>query len=457
MNDRFRISRRTVLRGLGTCLALPALEAMLPTHVFAAPNAQLQPTADPAVRMVFLCVPNGKHMPDWTPTKEGADFDIRPILEPVARFQSEMMVLSGLTLNGGRDLGDGPGDHARSCASFLTSAHPKKTHGADISNGISIDQVLAQGVGLRTRFSSLELGIEPSAQSGNCDSGYSCAYSSNISWRTESTPVAKEINPVSVFERLFGSGTATEQDQAKSKRSRLKKSVLDFVLDDAQQLQRKLGVNDQRKLDEYLYAVRDVERRLVGVQRIDGHEPDIGNYPRPTGIPKEFADHVRLMFDLLALALQTDSTRVATFMYVNEGSNRNYKEIEVPEGHHDLSHHGNDAAKQAKISKINQFHVSLLAHFLDRMQSIKEGDGSLLDRSLIVYGSGLGDGNRHNHDDLPIVTFGRAAGKVKPGRHIVYPAETPLANLYLSALDFAGMPAESFGDSKGRLEHLQGS
>ncbi len=456
MYDRFRISRRTMLRGIGTALALPTLEAMLPTHTFAAPSAQSPPGTDPPIRMAFLCVPNGKHMPDWTPTQEGKDFEVQSILQPVAKFKSEMLLLSGLTLNGGRDLGDGPGDHARSCASFLTSAHPKKTHGADIRNGVSIDQVLATATGTRTRFASLELGVEPSAQSGNCDSGYSCAYSSNISWRTETTPVAKEINPASVFDRLFGAGTPTEQDHAKSKRSRLKKSVLDFVLDDAQHLRLKLGSIDQRKLDEYMYAVRDVERRLVGVTKIDGQEADPGNYPRPNGIPKEFTDHVRLMFDLMALAFQTDSTRVITLMYVNEGSNRSYKEIEVSEGHHDLSHHGNDAGKQAKISKINQFHVSLLGHFLDRLQSITEGSGTLLDQSLIVYGSGIGDGNRHNHDDLPIVTFGRAGGKVAPGRHIRYPKETPLANLYLSTLDMAGASVESFGDSQGRLDHLQG-
>lgn len=457
MNDRFRISRRTLLRGLGTALALPAMEAMLPTHLFAAPNAKLEAAATPPLRMAFLCVPNGMHMPDWTPSGEGSEFELPSILDPVSEFKSEMLILSGLTLNGGRALGDGPGDHARSCASFLTSAHPKKTNGADISNGVSIDQAIAELIGTQTRFASLELGIEPSAQSGSCDSGYSCAYSSNISWRTPTTPVAKEINPASVFDRLFGAGTPSEQDQAQSKRTRLKKSVLDFVWDDATQLRKRLGVNDQRKLDEYLHAVRDVERRLVGVPQIDGELADVGNYPRPVGIPRDMRDHVRLMFDIMTLAFQTDSTRVISFMYVNEGSNRSYKEIEVAEGHHDLSHHGNDSGKQAKISKINHYHVSMLAHLLQRMRSVTEGEGNLLDHSLVMYGSGLGDGNRHNHDNLPIALFGRAGGRVAPGRHVRYDSETPLANFYLSAMHMHGSQVESFGDSKGQLEHLQRS
>ncbi|MBM4004469.1 MAG: DUF1552 domain-containing protein [Planctomycetes bacterium] len=455
MNDRFRISRRTVLRGLGTAVALPVLEAMLPTHSFATPNAQPS-GATPPLRMAFLCVPNGKHMPDWTPKGEGADFEIGPILDPVSRYRSKMLILSGLTLNGGRALGDGPGDHARSCASFLTSAHPKKTHGADISNGISIDQALAQSIGDRTRFASLELGTEPSAQSGNCDSGYSCAYSSNISWRTPTTPVAKEINPSSVFDRLFGTGTPSEQDEAKVRRTRLRKSVLDFVRDDANQLHRRLGIQDQRKLDEYLHAVRDVERRLIGVAREDGQPANPGDYPRPAGMQTVFADHVRIMFDLMALAFQTDSTRVISFMYLNEGNNRSYKEIDVAEGHHDLSHHGNDAAKQSKISKINHFHVSLLAHLLDRLDNISDAHGCLLDQSMIVYGSGIGDGNRHNHDDLPIAVFGKAGGRIATGRHELYAKETPLANLYRSMLDLAGSPTREFGDATGPLERLHG-
>ena len=455
MSDRFQISRRTVLRGLGTAVALPMLEAMLPTFSIAAPNARAQDNKPP-VRLAFLCVPNGKHMADWTPAGEGRDFEIRPTLEPVTKYKSEMLQFTGLTLNGGRALGDGPGDHARSCASFLTGAHPKKTHGADISNGVSVDQVAAEKIGGKTRFASLELGVEPSAQSGNCDSGYSCAYSSNLSWRTPTSPVAKEINPSAVFDRLFGNGKSDEQNQTQSKRSLLKKSVLDFALEDANDLRRRLGVSDQRKLDEYLFAVRDVEKRLVGADKLRGPEVDVSNYPRPAGVPSDFAEHVRLMLDMAALALQTDSTRVVSFMYVNEGSNRSYKEIEVSEGHHDLSHHGNDKAKQEKIAKINRHHVTMLAHFLDRLSSIKEADGTLLDNSLLLYGSGISDGNAHNHDDLPIVLFGKGGGTVQPGRHLRYPKDTPLCNLYLSMLDKAGAKQDTFGDSTGRLENLDG-
>jgi hypothetical protein len=410
----------------------------------------------PPVRMALLCVPNGKNMDDWTPKTEGTDFEMRPILEPVAKFKSQMLLLSGLTLNGARALGDGPGDHARSCAAFLTGAHPKKTHGADIKNGISVDQAAAEAIGKLTRLPSLELGLERGAQSGNCDSGYSCAYSSNLSWRTPTSPVAKEINPAAVFDRVFGNQDLDEQTKSRSKRQRYKKSVLDFVLEDANDLRRKLGATDQQKLDEYLYAVRDIERRIDGADKLSGPEEDVPDYPRPAGVPRQFDEHIRLMFDLMALAFQTDSTRVISFMYVNEGSNRSYKEIGVPEGHHDLSHHGKNKDKLEKISKINRFHVSHLAYLLEKLSEVQEGEGSLLDNCMVMYGSGIGDGNRHNHDDLPIALFGKGGGTVQPGRHVRYAKETPLTNLYLSMLDRMNVPVTSFGDSTGRLDRLDG-
>lgn len=441
------ITRRTVLRGLGTAVALPWLEAMTSRTALASGSA------GPAIRAAFLAVPNGMHMPDWTPAEEGEAFTLRPILEPVATFRSQMLMLSGLTLDGARPHGDGGGDHARSCAAFLTGAHPRKTHGADIRNGVSVDQFAAEKIGTRTRFPSLELGIERGAQSGNCDSGYSCAYSSNISWRTETTPVAKEVDPAAVFDRLFGGGDAGEQAQTQAKRYAKRKSVLDFALEDAQNLNRRLGAADRRKLDEYLYAVRDVERRIA--EGMDESENKVAvGVSRPEGIPREYERHVRLLFDIMALAFQTDSTRLITFMFANEGSNRNYPQVGVKEGHHDLSHHGNDGEKQTKISQINQFHVSLLYHLLERLAGLEEDGRPLLDNCAILYGSGIGDGNRHNHDNLPIVVFGQAGGALKTGRHLKYPKETPLTNFYVNLLEILGAPTDNFGDSTGRLENL---
>jgi len=447
MSKSTRISRRTVLRGIGTAIALPWLEATSPQVAFGAEPPK------PPVRMAFLSVPNGKHMPDWTPDKSGTDFELKSTLQPIAKFKSQMLQLSGLALDGGKAHGDGPGDHARSCASFLTGAHPKKTDGADIYNGISVDQLAAEKIGHQTRFPSLELGIERGAQSGNCDSGYSCAYSANVAWRTPTSPVAKEIDPTAVFDRLFGEGDSGEQGLAKAKRERYRKSVLDFVLEDAKRLQSRLGASDQRKLDEYLYAVRDIERRIGGVDKLAGAEQGI-NFSRPAGVPAKFEDHTKLLFDLMTLAFQTDSTRVISFMYANEGSNRNYPEVNVNDGHHNLSHHGNNAEKQSLISQINRYHITLLSHLLERLASIKEGDRTLLENSMIFYGSGIGDGNRHNHDDLPIVVFGRGGGALKTGRHNSYPKDTPLTNLYRTMLDIGGARVDSFSDSTGLLEDV---
>lgn len=403
--------------------------------------------------MAFMSVPNGMHMPDWTPDKAGTDFELKPTLQPIAKFKSQLLQLSGLALDGGEAHGDGPGDHARSCASFLTGAHPKKTDGADIYNGVSVDQLAAEKIGHHTRFPSLELGIERGAQSGNCDSGYSCAYSANVAWRTPTSPVAKEVDPVAVFDRLFGQGDSGEQGLAKAKRDRYRRSVLDFVLEDAKQLQRRLGASDQRKLDEYLYAVRDIERRIGGVDKLSGMEHGI-NFSRPAGVPKKFEDHTKLLCDLMTLAFQTDSTRVISFMFANEGSNRSYPEVEVSDGHHTLSHHGNKPEKQASISQINRYHITLLSHFLERLASIKEGDRTLLENSMIFYGSGIGDGNRHNHNDLPIAVFGNGGGALKTGRHAVYPKDTPLTNLYRTMLDIGSAPVDSFSDSTGLLEDV---
>lgn len=444
MNRSWQVSRRTVLRGLGTAITLPLLDAMAPAIGLATDKVKSTPT-----RMAFVYVPNGKHMPDWTPRAEGADFDLPYILQPLKSVQNDLLVLSGLAQDHGRAHGDGPGDHARALASFLTGQQARKTHGADIKVGVSVDQVAARKLGQQTRFPSLELGCDRGAQAGNCDSGYSCSYSTNISWRTDTTPQAKEIDPKLAFERLFSTGSFAERN---SKRAKFRKSVLDFVLEDARDLQAKLGATDQRKLDEYLNSVREIEQRIdVASPTMTAPAP---HYPRPAGIPEDYAEHIRLMYDLLALAFQGDLTRVATFVVANEGSNRAYPFIGVPDGHHDLSHHGGNAEKQHKIREINRFHTTHLAYFLEKLKSMPEGEGSLLDNSMILYGSGIGDGNAHNHDNLPILLAGRGGGTIASGRHIKMAKETPLNNLYLSMLDRMDSSVDVLGDSTGRLPGL---
>lgn len=448
MNRTVTIDRRTMLRGMGTAIALPMLETMMPLRAVAAES-----TSEPLRRMAFFFVPNGVHMPHWTPEAEGSDFELPSTLESLADFKNDLLVLSGLTQDKARSNGDGPGDHARSAAVFLTGSQPHKTNGADIKVGVSVDQIAAQQIGQQTKFASLELGCDRGAQSGNCDSGYSCAYSSNISWRTPNTPMAKEVDPRLVFERLFAGKGKTDVAESRDQRKRLQKSVLDFVLDDASRLRKKLPTGDQRKMDEYLTSVREIEMRISRVEL--GLEDDQPNITAPVGIPKDYGSHIRLMLDLMVLTFQADLTRVSTFMFANAGSNRSYKFIEVPEGHHDLSHHGNDEEKQTKISRINRFHMEQFSYFLGRMQSVAEGEGSMLDHSTLLYGSGIGDGNRHNHDDLPILVAGSAGGRLSTGRHIRYRKNTPLNNLYLSLLDRMDVSIESLGDSNDRLTGLE--
>ncbi len=444
-----RMNRRDVLRGAGVAIGLPLLEAMAPRRAWAA--------ADPSLlRVAFLYVPNGMHMPDWTPATEGRDFQLPPILKPIERLRAKVNVLSNLACDGARAHGDGGGDHARSAAAFLTGAHPKKTDGADIQNGISVDQVLARAIGNTTRFASLELGLEGSSQAGSCDSGYSCAYSSNLSWRSPTSPLAKEMDPAAVFDRLFNSGDTAADGKTSHLRKTRRKSVLDFALEDAKRLHQQLGAADRRKLDEYLYALRDVEKRLVTSEKLQIGEDGIPNYPRPAGVPRDLDEHCRLMLDMLVLAFQTNSTRVATMMFANEGNNRGYPELGVPEGHHSLSHHGKSPEKQAKIAKINVFYMQKLAYFLEALDSIDEGGASLLDNCLVLYGSGISDGDRHNHDELPILLAGSGGGRVRTGRHIKYLRQTPLCNLYLWMLHQFKIPADSFGDSNDVLDQLRG-
>ncbi len=443
------ISRRTVLRGLGTALALPWLEAMAPLVSVA---EAARGGANGPLRMAFLYVPNGAHMPDWTPKDTGTSYELPWILEPLAPFKNDFSVLSGLAQHNAYALGDGGGDHARSLSCFLTGVHPVKTDGANIRVGVSVDQVAADKVGKVTRFPSLELGLEAGRQSGNCDSGYSCAYSSNIAWRTPNTPVPKEINPRLVFERLFSNSLPDETGLSQGLRKEYRKSILDFVIDDANSLQKRLGSNDRRKVDEYLTSVRELETRVARTGEGSADLPD--GVERPEGIPREYEEHAKLMCDMLALAFQGDLTRISTFVLANEGSNRSYGNLKISEGHHELSHHGGDPKKHEKIRSINRFHVTVLAYLIEKLKSMPEGDGNVLDNTMLLYGSGIGDGNRHNHNNLPLVLAGRGAGTLEPGQHIQYSEDTPLNNLYLSMLDRMGASIPSLGDSTSRLKGL---
>ncbi len=452
MNTKKAVTRRTALRGLGTAVALPFLDSL----ALAAPAPASGTVAGAAPRRVaFMYVPNGVHMAHWTPTTEGKLTTLPDVLKPLQGLKDQINVLTGLALDKARANGDGPGDHARAMSAFLTGRQPRKTHGADIRVGMSADQHVAQVVGDQTRFPSLELGIERGGNAGNCDSGYSCAYSHNLSWRAESTPNAKEVDPKAVFERLFGGNDPKELAAARAKRELYNRSVLDFVMEDARGLDKTLGTADRRKLDEYLNSVREVEQRIEKARQAASGPAPKPNMSAPKGIPSDVREHIRLMGDLMVLAFQTDLTRVVTFPLANDGSNKQYKLIDVAEGHHELSHHQSDAKKLEKIKRINTFHIEQFAYIIGRMQEVKEPNGTtLLDNSMIVYGSGIGDGNRHNHDDLPILLAGKGGGSIETGRHIVYPkrSDTPLMNLYRALFERMGAPAKSFGDSTGVLK-----
>jgi len=446
------LHRRTLLRGAGTALALPFLEAMMPRSVFA---AQSKPERRP-LRMAFLFVPNGVNMAHWTPAGDGGALVLPATLEPLASLRGSINVLTGLTQYNANALGDGGGDHARSASAWLTGCHPRKTSGANIKVGQSVDQLAAQVLGRQTRFPSLEIGCERGGLAGDCDSGYSCAYSNSISWRTESTPVAKEVDPRLVFDRFFSSGDPGEDAAARAERLEENKSILDFVAGDAKRLERRLGAHDRAKLDEYMTGIREIERRIGFLERSGGESSTLNSLRDrvPAGVPKDYQEHVRLMGDMMVLAFQADLTRITTFMLANEGSNRAYRTIGINDGHHELSHHGKDGRKLDSLQKINRFHVEQLAYILGKMEGIREGDRSLLDNTLLVYGGGIGDGDRHNHDDLPILVAGKGGGAVKTGRHLRYQNGTPMTNLFVTMLDRAGMPVDKFGDSNGKLMQL---
>jgi len=440
------LPRRTFIKGMGIAIGLPMLDAMTPAF------AGASPAAGAPVRLAFVYVPNGIVMKDWRPKVVGKGFEFTRILKPLESFREDLFVLSGLDEQNGNALGDGPGDHARAGAAFLTGVHCKKTEGADIHNGVSADQIAAQELGSKTRFPSIELGCEDSRTVGNCDSGYSCAYTNSISWRGQATPMPPELNPRMVFERLFGTADFSLDAETRARRAQYRKSILDFVRDDTQQLAGKLGSPDRRKLDEYLSAVREIERRIQATEK--DTRPVTPAIEKPAGIPITLPDYAKLMYDLQVVAFQADLTRVTTLMLGREGSMRVYPEIGIPDPHHPLTHHRDNPEWIEKVTQINCLHTELFAYFLKKLKSTPDGDGSLLDHSMIVYGSGLSDGNRHSHEDLPVLLAGRGDGSLKPGRHIVYSSGTPITNLYLALLDRAGVHPEKIGDSTGKVEQL---
>lgn len=445
---RKSLSRRTVLRGLGTAVPLPLLDAMVPALASARNVA-----AKPALRLGFVYVPNGimDLKGEWTPKGEGREFEFSEIMQGLSPFRERLTVLSGLAQVNGRPGGDGPGDHARAGASFLTGARPVKTEGLGIRAGVSADQIAARELGRHTQLGSLETGTEEPSVAGGCDSGYSCAYTNTISWRTPTTPNPVEDNPRRLFERLFGDGSSTDSaDQFARLRER--RTILDFVRGDLARLKAEVGPGDSRKLEEYADAIRDLERQIERAEAQSSQE--LPTIERPGGVPDHFAEHAKLMIDLQVLAYQADLTRVTTFMMGREGTWRSYPDIGVPDAHHAVTHHSHDPEKIAKVIRINQHHVEMFAYMLDRLQATPDGDGTLLDHSMVLYGSSISDGNQHLHHDLPLVLAGGGAGQLRGGQHLRYPRETPMNNLLLSLLDLAGAPTEQLGDSTGKLEGL---
>jgi uncharacterized protein DUF1552 len=436
------LSRRTFLRGSGAAMALPFLDAMQPA---------LAARAKAVSRHVFVFLPNGIHMPDWTPKTKGALKTLPHILEPLDGVKRDLTVISRLALEGGFAQGDGAGDHARAAASYLTAAHPKKTGGADIHNGVSVDQLLAESSAEATLYRSLELGLERGRAAGNCDSGYSCAYSNNVAWRSPTTPVAKETDPREVFRRLYGDPAQARDRAAEAERRRRRLSLLDFVLDDMKSLRGKVGRRDREKLDEYFTGLREVEVRLDKL----GRQGDVASPPTELlESAGNYGERLDLMYRLMALALEADLTRVMTFMTGNAGSNRSYRELGIAEGHHDISHHGKDPANYARLRKINRFHLEAFGRFAARLAAVESDEGRLLDGATLMIGSGISDGNRHFHADLPIALVGRGAGLLRGGRHVVAKKRTPAASLYLAMLRQAGIRAKSFGDADKPLSGL---
>jgi len=464
MNTKTTLSRRMILRGLGTTLALPFLESMIPSRLFGASTTDIvaKAAAGPR-RLAWLYVPNGIDMQTWTPADYGANYTLSPTLSTLADYRDRMTVITGLVCDKANPNGDGPGDHARAQAAYLTGVQPNKTEGANLRAGISADQAAADRIGHLTKFPSLELGMEEGKQIGRCDSGYSCAYIHNLSWRNEKTPMVKDCDPQSVFDRLFSNGDPRETAEARARRENDRKSILDFVMADANAVQKnRLASTDREKLDEYLTSVREIEQRMqrmateappklpAGAVRPEAFDRSTVHNVGVSSSSSIYDDHINLMIDMTVLAFQADLTRVITLPFADEQSNQSYPWAGANAPHHGTSHHMGDPAKQALLAKINVYHLQKVKYLLGKLDAIKEGNGSVLDNSLIAYGSGNSDGNRHNHDDLPLILLGKAGGTINTGRHIKAD-NVPINNLWLSMLDHAGASDDKLGDSTGKL------
>jgi Protein of unknown function (DUF1552) len=451
MHQKPTTTRRHFLHGLGALIALPPLETF--SHPIKLPDSSPNPTnsglgvtpSGMPLRMGFIMFPNGANMPRWRAQGEGHDFTFGDSLAPLTPFRNKIQQFTGYTHINANSHGNGSGDHARATACFLTGAHPFKTAGANIRAGISIDQVAAQKIGHLTRLASLEFGTEKSRKTGSCDSGYACAYQYNISWASETLPMAPEPDPRQAFERLFGSGAGGERQKNMQERLNSRRSVLDLVLQDARSLKKELGLTDQRKMEEYLMSIRSLEQQIEKSERFTLPSTDM---EKPPSAPTKHSEHIRMMADLMALAFQSDSTRIATLMLSNEGSNRSFQEIDIPEGHHGLSHHQNKPEALEKVARIDHFYAEQLAYFLQRLSDLKDVDGSsVLDNSMILYGCGNGDGNKHDHMDLPILLAGGGGKRLNTGRHVHFTEKRPLTNLFLGMMGNMGIPLGKFGDS----------
>jgi hypothetical protein len=447
---KMALPRRTFLRGMGVTLALPLLDAMVPALSAVASSA-----AKPVRRMGFIYTPNGATMSAWTPSGEGTTLGtMSPTLSPLERHKDQVVVPTGLSQRQAESMGDGNGEHSRGQTVWLSGVHPKRTEGADVEAGITVDQIAAQAIGKDTPLLSLEMALEQNYLVGNCDNGYSCVYWNTISWRTPTMPLPMEVNPRVVFERLFGDGGTPEQRLSQVREDR---SILDSVRESVSTLQGRLGVGDRVRVAEYLDSMREIERRIQIAEK-QGGESAVNLPDRPIGVPEAYDDHASLMFDLAALAFQADITRVFTLLLGREQTNRAYPWLGVPEAHHSVSHHQNDPIRLAKAAKINTYHIELLAKFADKLKSIPDGEGSLLDHAMLLQGGGLSNSDQHSHIDLPLVLVGGGAGTIKGGRHLRFPKDTPMNNLHMAMLEKVGVPVEQFGDATGRitLEPLAG-
>jgi Protein of unknown function (DUF1552) len=438
---RKAISRRTVLRGMGAAVALPLLDAMVPAFASA---------ANPVRRFGVVYHPNGVIYDQWLPQGVGSDFDLSPTLKGLEPFKDKLIVVTGLFSDQAEALGDGGGDHSRACGSYLTGVHVKKSD-SNVENAVSMDQIVAKVFEHETQLSSLQMTADENSLLGSCDLGYSCAYSSTLSWLTPTLPLMAENNPRVLFERMFGSSDSTDA-RVRASRLRQDQSLVDSVSDRVSQLQRQLGHADNRKVNDYLASLRDVERRIQKAE--EQSSKDLPDVTQPAGIPANFEEHVRLLYDLQLLAYQSDLTRVITFMYGREQTGRPYPQIGVPEPHHPLTHHQGNPEKMAKCAKIQRYHLALFAEYLEKLRNTPDGDGSLLDHVILLYGSGISNSDRHTHGPLPTVLVGGGSGALKGGRHLIFPEHTPLTNLQLTLMNKLRVPAEKLGDSNGQFREL---